>query len=273
LREIRAPTTDLDTTPEFLGAVHTGLSGNRTVDRLAQPRRWPCKWPALTEDETTYLRMIGLGLVRGPLRLVDPEIRNRLPVNIAAPGAYKQSAADFSQTGGSTATWLAITDPPTAVPVRGVVSWQRLTTAAGALTTASTVPRVPVVPSELVRVFCYARGAAIQAAAAVDGFNTAGASTRTTGTAATLHATNWTYLEVTVTPAGDRVELAPLLVVASGQAAATLQTTGWQIAPASAPVLWTPGGGAPVVVAGSELNDVYIMIATHGFGLLLLETN
>lgn len=272
LVKIRAPATDLDASPELIGAVHQTLSGSRTVDRIAQPRKWPCRWSALTEDETTYLRMVGLGLVRGPLRIIDGETRNRLPVRVAAAGAYTQSAVDFTQAGSSAPTWLAITDPPATVPVRGVTSWQRTTTAAGELKTVLAAHRVPLIPSEQVRVSLWARGAAIQASAALDAWNAAGAAARTTGSVVTLHATNWTYLDVTFTPASDRVELSPLLSVANGQAASTLQTTGWQVAPASAPTLWTPGGGAPVVVAGSELSDTYILTGLRGFGLLLLET-
>lgn len=272
LVQIRAPATDLDVSPEFMGAVHQALSGNRTVDRISQPRKWPCRWSVLTEDETNYVRMVGLGLVRGPLRLIDGEIRNRLPVRVASGGAYTQSATDFTQSGGSTPTWLAIADPPATVPVRGVTSWQRTTTAAGELKTANSAHRVPLIPSEQVRVSLWARGAAIQASAALDAWNAAGASARTTGTAVTLHAMNWTYLDVTFTPASDRIELSPLLNVASGQAASTLQTTGWQVAPSSAPTTWTAGGGAPVVVAGSELTDVYILTGLRGFGLLLLES-
>lgn len=271
LTQIPAPARDLDVSPELVGGVHTSLGGVVTVDRVAQPRRWPLTWPALTEDQATYLRLVGQGIARGPLRLVDPEIRNRLPVNISAGGSYDRTAADFTQTGGSTPTWLAITDPPSSVPTRGVVSWQRTTTAAGVLTTTNTADRVPLITSEQVRVSLWARGAAIQASVGLDAYNTAGSSARTLGTATSLNATTWTQLTVLYTPPSDRVELAPLLNVASGQAASTLQTTGWMVSPSAASTTWAPGGGAPVVVAGSELAETYILTGLREFRITLLE--
>lgn len=272
LTAIPAPAVDLEVSPEFIGGVHRALSGSVTVDRIAQPRSWPLKWAALTEDQANYLRLVGLGLVRSPLRLIDQELRNRLPVDVASGGSYTQSVDSFTQTGGSTPTWVAITDPPSAVPARGVVSWQRTTTAAGVLTTANSYDRVPLITSEQIRVSLWARGAAIAASAGYDLWNAAGSNSRANGSTSTLHATNWTQLSVTVTPASDRIELSPLLNVASGQSASTLQTTGWMVSPSSASTTWTAGGGAPTVVAGSELTETYIMVGLRQFGLLLLET-
>lgn len=271
LQTIPAPARDLDVSPKLVGAVLQGLDGSPTVHRLAQPRTWPCQWVALTEDQSTYLQMVGLGLVREPLRLIDPEQRNRLPRRVASGGAYHQSAEDFSQTGGSTPTYVSITDPPATVPVRGVISWQRTTTAAGVLTTTNSYDRVPLIPGEQVRVSVWARGAAIAVSAGYDAWNAAGSASRANGSTSTLHATNWTQVSVTYTPPSDRIELSPLLNVASGQSASTLQVTGWQVAPATAPTTWTVGGGAPVVVAGSELTDTYPLTGLRGMGLVLLE--
>lgn len=258
--------------PEFVGGVHRALSGSVTVDRIAQPRRWPLKWAALTEDQAMYLRLVGLGLVRSPLRLIDQELRNRLSVDVASGGSYTQSVDSWTQTGGSAPTWLAITDPPSTVPVRGVVSWQRTTTAAGVLTTANSADRVPLIPSEQVRISLWARGAAISVSAGYDAWNAAGSASRANGATSTLHATNWTQVSTTYTPPSDRIELSPLLNVASGQSASTLQTTGWMVSPSSASTSWAVGGGAPTVVAGSELTETYIMVGLREFGLLLLET-
>lgn len=252
LVQIPAPADPAEVTPDILGGVAQSLGGATTVDRTATPRSWKFQWPYLVESNLTYLEAIGFGLVKGPLRLVDPMRRNRLPAQISSGGSQRRDTTGWTQTGGSTPTWAAVTDPPGAVPVRGVISWQRTTTAAAALTTSNVHHRVPVVPAQQVRVSCWARGAAIQAAAGVDGWDSSGASTRTTGTAATLNTTTWTQLTATLTPASDRVSLSPLLSVASGQAASTLQTTGWMLSAAAESTTWALGGGAPVVVA-SEL--------------------
>jgi hypothetical protein len=269
---IPPPAVNLAVSTQFVGSVATSLNGTRTLYRAAQPRQWACQWQALTEDQTTYLRVVGHGLVRGPLRLIDSELRNRLPVRVASGGSYMNSVVDFTQAGGVAATWVAVSDPPAAVPVKGAVSWQRATTAAGSLTAVNADDRVPLVPGEpAVVVSCWARGAAIQAAAAVDAWSTAGVATRTTGTATALAVSAWTLLTMTYTPAGGAAAVSPVVSVASGQAASTLQVTGWQVASSTAPAVWAAGGGAPVVLPGSELTESYLMPGLRQFSLLLLE--
>jgi hypothetical protein len=270
---IPLPQAPMDVAPALLGGVHTSLMGVVTVDRLALPRSWPMVWPYLTEDELVYLEMVGRGVVPGPLRLIDPMRRNRLAGRVATGGSLSRSAVDFTQTGGSTPTWLAVTDPPATVPVRGVISWQRTTTAAGSLTTANTVDRVPLITGEQVVATVWARGAAIQASAAVDAWNVSNSASRTTGTAATLNATTWTQLSVTYTPVSGRISGSPVLVVASGQAASTLQATGWMISPADQSTAWAPGGGSPTVVAG-ELAQTYNLfnVPRHTWSMTLRES-
>lgn len=254
---IPAPAAPAEVEHTLTGGVHEALSGAVTVDRSGfSPRAWQFEWPYLVESDLTYLQAVGQGLVRGPLRLIDPMLRNRLPRRIAAAGSMYRTATDFTQTGGSTPTWVALTDPPATVPVRGAISWERTTTAAGILTTANEADRVPAIVGEQLRVSMWARGAAIQASAAVDAYDSAGSATRTTGTATTLHATDWTQISVTYTVGSGRVSAAPLVVVASGQSASTLQVTGWQVSLSSEPTTWALGGGTPTVVAG-ELAQTY----------------
>lgn len=273
LREIPAPQDPAEVTPALVGGVHESLTGSVTVDRLAQPRTWALEWPNLPEDDLTYLEAIGYGLVTGPLRLLDPMRRNRLPVEVASGGSVSRSAEAFTQTGGEDPTWAAVTDPPTSAPVRGTISWERASTAAASLTTADETDRVPVVEGEELRASIWVRGAAVDAAAGVDAWNTAGSAARTTGTATTLHATTWTQLTVTYTAASGRVTVSPVLVVASGQAASTLHATGWQVSLAAEPVTWAPGGGAPTVVAG-ELANSYKLMDTprHSWSMTLRES-
>lgn len=274
LREIPAPLRGLEVARELLGAVTESLGGGRTLYRRAQPRSWPLSWPTLSEDELTYLRAVGLGLVSSPLRLIDPMVRNLLPVQVASGGSYRRDTSRFAVT-SSTMGWVPVTDPPPAVPVRGAISWVRATTAAATLTLSDTADRVPLITGRRVRFSTWARGTTIAVAAAVNAYNAAGSAATTTGTAITLHATEWRYLTVDYTPPADRISAAPVLSAASGQAASTVPTTGWQVAfvdrPAEQPQDWTEGGGAPEVLAGSELTDTYERWRRHRFGLLLLE--
>lgn len=270
---IPAPEEGAEVSPALIGGVHESISGVVTVDRLAQPRAWQLRWPTLPEDDLTYLEAVGRGLVTGPLRLVDPMRRNRLPVEVASGGSVSRSAEAFTQTGGSTPTWVAVTDPPSAARVRGAVSWQRTTTAAASLTTANDADRVPVNEGDQVRASMWVRNAAIQAAAALDAYDAAGAAARTTGTATTLSVGTWTRLSVTYIVASGRVSTRPVLAVASGQSASTLHATGWQISLASEPDGWAPGGGAPTVIAG-ELAHTYRLfdIPRHTWSMTLRET-
>lgn len=276
LVQIPAPKTDLDVSPILIGGVHRSVGGGVTVSVVAQPRQWPLQWTALTEDQATYLRLAGLGLLRAPLRLIDGEIRNRLPMRISVGGSYTRTAVDFTQTGGVAPTWVPLADPPASVAVRGAISWQRTTTTSGTLVTANVTDRVPLVPGQQVQVSCWARGAAVNASVGLDQWDVTGAfDTRASGTTTTLAATTWTQLTATVTPVAGAVEGSPIVIVLSGEAASTLQVTGWQLAPASSttPITWAVGGGAPIVAPGSALVDTYILTGLRGFGITLLEAN
>jgi hypothetical protein len=284
---IPAPSRGIDSSPGLVGKVSVSLNGTQTLYRASQPRTWNCQWNGLTEDQSNYLRLVGHGLVRGPLRLIDGEIRNRLPLRIASAGAYSKSAADFQALNSSTPTWVAITDPPATIPVRGALSWVRLTTALAWLTTTNSYDRVPLLPTlESVRVSCWARGTAVQVAAEADWWDTTGTNVAvTTGTAVTLNPTTWTYLDVVATPLASQIEVTPTVVVQSGQAASVIQVVGLMVAPSIASTAWAIGGGAPTVLAGAPsavttagntatttgLSDAYIYPGIRQFGLTLIE--
>jgi hypothetical protein len=260
--------------PTLVGTVSTSLNGARTMYRASQPRAWHLSWPALTEDQATYLRAVGHGLVGSPLRFIDGEIRNRLSLRVASGGAYTRSGDDFTTSAGFIPDFLTVTDPPATVPIRGVLSWQRTSTAADWVTTYNTYDRVPLVASEQIRVSCWARGTAVAASAAIDWWDSSSATAavaRTTGTPSTLDPVTWTYLEVIATPTATEVEASPVLSVAAGQAASLIQVTGWQTAPATASTVWSVGGGAPTVIAGSELAEVYVLPGQRQLGLTLIE--
>lgn len=270
---IPSPGLGLLASPELVGKVSVSLNGTKTLYRASQPRTWKLQWPVLTEDQSNYLRLVGHGLVGSPLRFIDGEMRNRLPVRVASGGSYTQSAVDFQSFNSSTPTWIPISDPPTTVPVRGCIAWVRLTTSLAWLTTVNAEDRVPLLPTgEDVRISFWARGTAIQAEAGIDWWDSAGTNiAHTTGTPVTLNPFTWTYLDVVGTPIATEIEVSPTVDVQSGQPASVIEATGFQIAPASAPTTWTIGGGAPTVIAGSELIDFYVLDDQRQFALTLLE--
>lgn len=274
-REIPPPLRGVEVSRESAGEVLTSLGGVRTQFRRSQPRSWPLSWPTLSEDELTHLRLVGLGLVSGPLRLLDPMVRNLLPVQVATGGSYDRDTSRFSVTGGSSSSWVPVTDPPATVPVRGVISWVRAGTGAATLTTSDAADRVPLIPGRTVRLSTWARGTAIAVSAAANAWDAAGAAAVTTGTAATLHATDWRWLAVDYTPTAGRVSASPALSAASGQAVSTVQTTGWQVAfadqLADQPQDWTEGGGAPEILVDPEPKLAYPRWRRYAYEMLLRE--
>lgn len=264
------PAPNLDVAPELIGAVHQSLNGTTSVDRIAHRRSWAMQWPALDEDTLTYLQLVGAGMVTGPLRMLDPMIRNLLPHRVASGGSYNRSTEGFAALDGTTMEWAAITDPPTSVPVRGVIVWARTSTAAAGLRGGGdAADRVPLLTGVPVRVSMWVRGAAINCRPGYEVWDSAGTGTTTEGGDVALSVSTWTELSINHTPAGG-VSLAPRLQVPSGQVTSNLQTTGWQVAYTDAPTTWTMGGGAPTVVA-SDLSHTYLMPGLVSYGMTLLE--
>lgn len=287
---IPAPARGIDSSPGLVGKVSVSLNGTQTLYRAAQPRTWNCQWNGLTEDQSNYLRMVGHGLVRSPLRLIDGEIRNRLPLRVATGGSYSKSAVDFGLghfTSASTPTWVAITDPPAMVLVRGAVSWDRTGTGVADLTIANSTDRVPLLPTlEQIRLSMWVRGTAINVFPSLDVYDASGNATHVYGGSSTLlDPVVWKNVTFTYTPGSTDAEVAPALHIQAGEAVSTIQTTGWQIAPSAASTVWAVGGGAPTVLAGAPsavttagntatttgLSDTYIYPGVRQFGLTLIE--
>jgi hypothetical protein len=235
-------------------AEQLSASGRRTRDHLGPPRgTWVIPWRYLTGAQLASLETIVGGHRGRPLWLLDSQRPNRAHRTIADAGTSVRSAAGWEPLDASSAGWLAITDPPLGVPLRGVVTWTRATTAQAHLATARTrsSQRTPLAGGEAVRLVSWARGT-VAVAPGVDVWTTAGVLASTFGTAVTLHPTNWTQLGITHTPTGTDVTVAPVWRVAAGQAASTVQLTAVLVAPLSAAADWTPGGGAPQVHAALE---------------------
>jgi hypothetical protein len=271
-RPIPAPIRGMAVNRESPGTVVRSLAGTTTRYQVPAPRTWRLAWPTMTEDELTYLRAAGLGLTASPLRLVDPMVTNLLPVQVASGGSYRRDVSRFTVTGGSGMSWVAISDPPPGVPVRGGVSWVRNTTAAATLTLSDVSDRVPLLGRGQ-RWSCWVRGTAIAVGAAMNIWDAAGALTTTAGSSITLDPVAWRYLEQVYTPTTGKISTAPVLSIAAGQAVSTVVTTGWQMGWADVMVSgapWTEGGGAPEVVV-TALEHAYARWRRYALALTLAE--
>lgn len=246
MRQVPGPIAGLDASQVGPG-VHTSITGRTAVDRFAAVRVWQMGFRAMSEDDGAYLAAVGQGVVRGPLRLVDPLVRNRLSPNLASVGAIRRSLDGFGTAGAAgTLTRVAITDPPPACPVQTVIAG---TSSGNFYITvgkdrAST--RVPLIGPSMTVAF-WARGTQqVQASGDLwkgDGTNTAGFGPTVTLTSA------WQRVAWTIgTPATGVVAVTPFLYV-GGSTAGTVQIAGISVAASTEPAVWTPGGGAPSVVA------------------------
>lgn len=233
------------------GGMLVSLDGTPTKYVLGRRRgRWVIPWVYLDPDQYALLSALQAGLLGSPLRLIDPERPNLAHPRLATGGSEEQSTDGWLATSG-TLGWVAVTDPPPGVLVNGAISWVRPTTAAGDLAPGRTghAYRAPVLGGQQMRLSQWVRATSgsFTAAFGTDHFNTAGSVTTVVGSAATVSSA-WTELSTVWTPTTGRVEAAPVLRIASGQPAGTVQATGVQIVYGPAARPWRDGGGAPVVL-------------------------
>lgn len=260
----------IETADERIGGISTGLDGTRTRDTLAIKRRWTMSWPAATSQTRALLRALARP-VWGPLRLIDPHETNRLPADASAGGSESLTADAFTPTTG-TATWVPITDPPAGLPLRGAIAWTRTSTAAGQLTVAAGQDheRVPLITGQQITLSGYVRGTSGAVTLGYHAWDPAGAAASAQTAAVALDPVAWTQLALPYTPVAGRVSLSGLLDIAAGQAAGTVQTTGWQINLGPAATAWQLGGGCPEIFADLT-TDNPLPHGLHELGLTLLE--
>lgn len=266
---------DVSATPQQ--AIHRSLGGVATRDRLANKRSWPLSFDYLDHSQSAYLEAIDAGDISGTLRLLDPLRPNMLPPDAATGGVRSKTAASFAATGNGTIGFSAFTDPPAEVPASGGIAWTRPDTTAGTLQVAraSENLRVPLVPSVPVtfRAWCRATVSTLLSLT-IEAWSAATTSAGTAAAAAaTAVGTSWVNLTVGYTPpASGQLTANPVLSIAAGQPAGTVTVTGLTaVQNVIDPGVWTPGGGAPVVIS-ERFKDAYpVPLALHNAQLILLE--
>lgn len=248
-----------DATATRLGVVHRSLGGRVTVDRFAVKRVWILSWPYLDADSHAFLDALHLGVLAGPVWLIDPQRRNRIHGRIAATGAFHRSTNGFTATAGTLA-WSA-TVPDVGVPIAGGLAW---TAAAGAALSQGDV--VPLVPGESITASAFV-AATVPISVRVELYDHAGTALPPL-----------TSPENTPGTAGARITLTappnPVAVTARmsilAQSAGPVATAGWQLEHGTTATAWTPGGGA-AEVAVDAFTTAYPLPDAHACALTLLE--
>ncbi|MCK2239403.1 MULTISPECIES: hypothetical protein [unclassified Crossiella] len=263
LRELPSPAPDKapEATATRVGAVHRSLTGRPTIDRIAVRRTWVLSWPYLDPGSAAYLDALHLGLLDGPLWLIDPQRVNRLPVQAAATGTGLRSVQGFTATGG-TLRWIS---QPSPLPLSGGLRWEA--PPGGGQLTADT--EVPALPGEPVTFSAYV-SAEVAVRAVVAAYTASGAQlTLTEGTpitpGPTLRRTHVTAL-VPATAAYLRLGL----LLPTGGPGGAVTTQAWQAEAAPQPTPWAPGGGSAVVALDS-VTTAYPLPGLHGTTVTLWE--
>lgn len=253
-----------DATAARIGGVHRSLAGRVTVDRLAVKRAWTLTWPYLDPDTHAWLDALHLGAVAGPVWLLDPQRRNRLPARVATGGSVERTTAGFAPTAGTVAWSTAA--PTSGTGIAGGVVWTVPATSAQLL-----ADPVPVLPGEALCVSAWVASTVVQVGLIAAFYTPAGAfagldsSTSTTVTPAAGQ-----RLALTVTPPSGAGTARVGVITDASPAGGPVATTGWQLESGTAASGWAPGGAA-AQVAVDALTAGYPLPGAWATTLTLLE--
>ncbi|WP_026424670.1 hypothetical protein [Actinokineospora inagensis] len=262
LRTLPSPSlgTGPDASATRIGGTHRSLGGRVTVDRIAVPRAWSLTWPYLDPDTHAYLDALHLGLVDGPLWLIDGERRNRLSPQVAATGSAQRTTTGFTPTAG-TLVWTA-TVPVTPLPLAGGLDWTP--PAVGGSLAAD---RVPLAAGEPVTASAWVR-AGVTTRVRLEFYDT---NDSPLGHVDSPPSTPDSDQRLVVSVLASSAAAARMALLVEGNAAgAHVLTTAWQLEPAPTATPWVPGGGAAQVVVDG-LSAAYPVPGSWASTLTLLE--
>lgn len=243
-----------------VGVVHRSLTGRPTVDRLAVRRAWALAWPFLDAATHAYLDAIHLGLVPGPLWLIDPQRPNRLPVPIASTGSASRGTAGFTATTGTLVFTAEV--PSAGLPLAGGLSW----TPSGGGGQVTADPPVPLVAGEAVTFSAHV-AASSPVRLALTTYTATGTPIGTQQSDPATPDSPGARLALTTTAPAGAVSCRVALSTAT---AGPVVTTAWQLEPGTTATGWQPGGGAALVLL-ADLAVTYPIPGTHQTALTLLE--
>lgn len=262
-----------------LAGEHHALNGRTTIDVWSVRGTWLFSWPLARADAARRLVTRFRGTSRATLRLLDPIVPNLLPFDASVCGAESRTPThlgsqpfDEQPWGFHTAGTALLELPGLDVPaplvgdVDAVARW--IAPASGGAIEAATPgwQRVPIL-GRAVTFSAYVRGsgAVLPRLAPI---NAAGLATTSIGPAQTTTLTGtWQRVSATIPAGRTEPSCYPMLVTG---AAASLQTTGWQVEHATTPSAWSPGWGAPEVEI-VEFTDSYRALGRRAVTLKLRE--
>jgi hypothetical protein len=259
------PSPSLGAGPEAsstrFGTVHRSLSGRPTVDRLGVKRTWSLTWPYLDADTHAYLDALHLGLIAGPVWLLDPQRVNQLGGQAASAGSANHSTDGFTTTAG-TLTWSP--GIRAGAPVDGGISWT-VPAEGGRLEATGPVP----VPDLLPVTFSVFLAGTRPVRLTVTTENASGIPVSVLDSPPILPGSAGSRTSLVVTPAPG-VAACRVAITAPADTPATIATAAWQVQPGTMPSAWRPGGGAAVVIVES-LRVAYPVPGSYATTATLLE--
>lgn len=287
----------VETPLSVIGGTHTSLTGAFTRDRFGYKRAWTWTYPMLTDRQTRHVEALQRNMVPGPLYLLDPRRRNRLPEQIASGGSLLRSPSGFIPSNTTTCLWRPlsyVSATPATLPaspiLRGCLEWQLLAAGGAGLELSGFAGdgrhNVPVMPGEVLEVSLWAAGPpSTTLSGLVSIYNAAGVLLATQSLSnVQLSLTTW---QVTssgfVCPAGAAY-LRLALSVTSGTPIGSIYTTAYQVAryqPEYVPGMtqfcdefdfggWSLGGGGPQVI--SDVGPTgYVRAGLQSSALTLIE--
>lgn len=161
----------VDTPLAVIGGTHTSLTGAYTRDVFGYKRSWTWTYPMLTDKQARHIEALQRNLVPGPLYLIDPRRRNRLPEQIASGGSLLRTPDGFIPSNTTAAVWRRLghapADPATLPArhiLRGCLEWQLLAAGGASIELAGGAldgrHNIPVLNQETLRVAFWANGPA-----------------------------------------------------------------------------------------------------------------
>ncbi|WP_206796618.1 hypothetical protein [Amycolatopsis sp. MtRt-6] len=263
------PSPSLDGPPEMVpvrtGGTHRSLTGRPTLDRLGIRRTWTLTWPYLDPDTRSWLSALYAGLVPGPLWLLDPSDRNRLPVQVATAGAVEHTADGFTASTGTLA-WQAAPVVPTGTSTPLGASALVWTATAASGGTMVTLDPVPVMPDEVVT---FAASLAATVAVRLTAFvlDASGATLTTAQSPAATPGASGARMSLAIPATAGAALIRPGLALAQ---AGAITTSAWSLTTGDTAPTWSTGGGASTVLL-DQLPWKYPIPGAFSTTLVLLE--
>lgn len=249
-----APEPGIDNGIVKAAAQHVSLNAHTTEDVQGYRREWTLSMPFLDADDVAYLEACYLGVVAGPLRLVDPTRRNRLSTAAAATTAsptFAGGTTALRATSGAYVVDRSVPWPDVAYDALDgrAVTWRADDTAAWSLSGSGVLTLdddvgVPVLPGETVTASVYVQTDGATATLEMVPRTAVGDREPVAGTS--TGSARWTRLTATYS-ASDGV-LAVVPRVATDATSGTIRIAAAQVETGDTATGWTLGTGCPAVL-------------------------